>query len=166
MAYDRKKIEELIDGTIDWETLHRMLSQPKDPERFQLYVDILQERVHFPETILLPMGLHLYIVQKKDGSRVVKCDCGHEFCSADDNWKMYALIYVREDEESLNELYPKLMAPDPSWQVLREYYCPNCGTQLEVENVTPWYPILKDFEPDIEAFYQEWLGIPVPEPKK
>lgn len=164
MAYDRKKIEELIDGTIDWDTLHRMLSTPKDPERFQMYLEILQERVPWDDRIILPYSLHLYIVQKKDTKEwVIKCDCGHEFCDYRDNWKLHALIYVRDTEEALNEIYPRLMAPDPQWQVLREYYCPGCGTLLEVEAPVPWYPVIHNWQPDIETFYREWLGWPVPE---
>ncbi|WP_445659450.1 acetone carboxylase subunit gamma [Aeribacillus sp. FSL K6-1121] len=27
------------------------------------------------------------------------------------------------------------------------------------------YPILKDFEPDIDAFYNEWLKRPIPQVK-
>lgn len=162
--YDKKTIEELIDGTIDFFKLKEMLSGFKDPERFDTYLDICQERVRWEDRILLPVGLHLYIVQKESGDRIVKCDCGHEFCDYRDNWKLNTLIYVRDTEEKLEELYPKLLAPDPEWQVIREYCCPSCGVQLEVENVTPWYPVIKDFEPDIDAFYEEWLGRPVPRP--
>lgn len=160
--YDKKTIEELVDGSIEFFKLKEMLSGFKDPERFDLYMEILQERVPWKEKILLPAGLHLYIVAKEDGERVIKCDCGHEFCEASDNWKLHALVYVRDTEEKLEEIYPKLLAPDPAWQVIREYYCPSCGVQLEVENVAPWYPVIKEFEPDIDAFYNEWLGRPVP----
>ncbi|MFM1654879.1 acetone carboxylase subunit gamma [Brevibacillus sp. B_LB10_24] len=162
--YDKRTVEELIDGTIDFHKLKEMLSSFKDPDRFDTYLGILQERVQWKERILLPAGLHLYIVLKENGDRIVKCDCGHEFCDYRDNWKLHALIYVRDTAEKLEELYPKLLAPDPEWQVIREYYCPSCGGQLEVENVTPWYPVIKDFEPDIDAFYEEWLGRPVPQP--
>jgi hypothetical protein len=50
------------------------------------------------------------------------------------------------------------MAPDTKWQVYREYYCPVCATQHDVEAPTPWYPVVHDFEPDIDTFYKEWLG--------
>ncbi|CAM3822850.1 acetone carboxylase subunit gamma [Alicyclobacillus pomorum] len=160
--YDRATIEELIDGTIDFFKLKEMLSSFKDPGRFDTYVSILQDRVPWDDKILLPYGLHLYIVLKRDGRRVIKCDCGHEFCESHENWKLHALIYVRDTEEKMAEIYPKYLAPDPQWQVIREYYCPQCATQLEVENVTPWYPVIHDFEPDIDAFYEEWLQRPVP----
>jgi acetone carboxylase, gamma subunit len=162
--YDRRTIEELIDGTIGFPKLKEMLSSFKDPGRFDTYVSILQERVPWDDKILLPYGEHLYVVLKKDGSRVIKCDCGHEFGDYRQNWKLNALVYVRDDEEKMTELYPKLLAPDPQWQVIREYYCPGCGTQLEVEAVTPWYPVIHDYEPDIDAFYEQWLGRPVPKP--
>jgi len=38
------------------------------------------------------------------------------------------------------------------------FYCPGCYTVLEVEAVPPGYPILHDFQPDLETFYSEWLG--------
>lgn len=162
--YDRKTIEELIDGTIPFYKLKEMLSNFKDQGRFDTYLSILQERVPWKDRILLPYSLHLYVVQKANGARVIKCDCGHEFGDVSQNWKLNALVHVRETEEKMSELYPKLMAPDPQWQVIREYYCPTCATQLEVEAVTPWYPVLHDFEPDIDGFYEEWLGRPVPAP--
>lgn len=163
--YERKTIEDLIDGKLEFYKIKEMLSSHKDLERFETYLEILQDRVPWDDPILLPYGLHLYIVQKPNGDRIVKCDCGYEFCDYRDNWKLHALIYVRDTEEKLNELYPKLMAPDPEWQVIREYYCPGCGTQLEVEAVTPWYPVIKDFDPDIDTFYKEWIKKPLPEAK-
>src|SRR5450830_1644502 len=45
----------------------------------------------------------------------------------------------------------------------REYCCPTCGTMHDVEAPTPWYPVIHDFEPDIEAFYKEWVNLPLPE---
>lgn len=164
-SYDRQTIEELIDGTLEWHQIKEMMSSHKDPERFETYLSILQERVPWDDPIILPAGMHLYIVQKPNGDRIVKCDCGHEFCDYQDNWKLHALIYVRDDIKKMNEIYPVLMAPDPEWQVIREYYCPGCGTQLEVEAVTPWYPVIKDFEPDIDTFYNEWLKKPLPQAK-
>ena len=163
MAYTIEQIRHLVDGALDWETAHRMLSEPKDAERFSMYREILQERVSWDDPILLPAGPHLYIVVNRDGEWVWKCDCGFEFCDYRQNWKLEALVYVRDTKELLGELYPQLMAPAPEWQVIREYYCPQCGTQHEVENPTPWYPVIHDWEPDIEAFYREWLELPVPE---
>lgn len=162
MAYTKKDVSELVDGTLGWETVHRMLSTPKDNERFPIYREILQERVPWDDPILLPLGPHLYIAVNKDDQWVTKCECGHEFGDYRTNWKLEALVYVRDSKEKLSEVYPELMSPDPSWQVFREYYCPECGVQHDVEAPTPWYPVIHDFEPDIETFYRDWLGISLP----
>lgn len=161
--YTKRQINELIEGTLEWNTVHRMLSMPKDRERFSLYLEVLQEKVSFDDKILLPLGPHLYIVQTKKKAWVTKCSCGHEFGDYSENWKMNALVYVRDTPEKMAEVYPQLMAPDTGWQVYREYYCPNCGIMHDVEAPTPWYPVLHEFEPDIEAFYREWVHLPVPE---
>ncbi len=156
--YDKETIEKLVDGKLSWPELKRMMSSFKDPGRFDKYIQVLQEKVSWDDRILLPIGLHLYIVEKSDGSRVVKCDCGFEFGDYRENWKLQALIYVRDTEEKMQEIYPPLMHADPEWVVLREYYCPRCKTQLEVEATPRGYPIMFDFQPDLEAFYKEWLG--------
>ncbi|MDD2704416.1 MAG: acetone carboxylase subunit gamma [Acidocella sp.] len=161
--YTKKQVSELVDCRADWDTVHRMLSMPKDPERFQMYVEVLQEKVPFKDKIILPLGPHLYIVQNAAKKWVTKCDCGHEFGDYRENWKLNALVYVRDTVEKMVEVYPQLMAPDPAWQVYREYVCPECGILHDVEAPTPWYPVVHDFEPDIEAFYSEWVNLPIPE---
>ena len=99
MAYTVEQVEHLVDGTLDWETIHRMLSEPKDVERFAIYRQILQERAPWDDPILLPVGPHLYVVVNKDNNWVVKCECGHEFCDYRQNWKLEALVYVRDTKE-------------------------------------------------------------------
>lgn len=162
-TYTRKQVSELVDGVLDWETVRRMLFMPKDPERFAMYIDVLQERQKWDDKIILPLGPHLYIVEDKNGDIVNKCDCGFVFGPYTENWKLNALIYVRDSEEKFNEVYPKLMSPDAEWQVYREYYCPieECGTMHDVEAPTPWYPVIHDFEPDIAEFYK-WVGLEAP----
>jgi acetone carboxylase, gamma subunit len=156
--YDLATLEQLIDGKLPWNEVKGIMSSFKDPDRFDKVVQILQGRVPWKERILLPLALHLYIVQRQDGSRVVKCDCGFEFGDYHENWKMQALVYVRDTEEKLQEIYPPLMHSDPEMVVLREFFCPGCRAQLEVEAVPPGYPVIFDFEPDLETFYREWLG--------
>ncbi len=160
-VYDRKTIKDLIDAKLPWAELKNMMSTFKDADRFEKYLSILQERVKWDDKILLPYALHLYIVEKKDGSRVVKCDCGYEFGDYRQNWKLKASVYVRDTQEKLSEIYPKMMGPDPEWMVIREYYCPGCYAQLDVENVPPGYPVIHEFQPDLETFYEKWLGKPL-----
>ena len=162
VQYSKKEIEDLIDGKLPFSMIHRMLSNFKDPDRFDKYIGILQERASWDEQILLPYGLHLYIVKKTDGHKVVKCDCGHEFGSYLENWKLSASIRIRNKEEKLQEIYPEMMHCDPKWMELREYFCPGCWSLLEVEAVPPGYPVVFDFLPDLETFYREWLNREIP----
>ncbi|MFB0560312.1 MAG: acetone carboxylase subunit gamma [Candidatus Lokiarchaeia archaeon] len=155
--YPKEKIEKLIDGALSWVELKDMMSASKDIDRFDKYVEIIQSRVKWKDKIILPYALHLYIVAK-EGMRIIKCDCGYEFGDYRENWKLKALIHVRDTEEKLNEIYPKYMYAKPEYQELREYFCPGCLTLLDVEAVTPGYPPIFEFLPDIDAFYKEWLG--------
>ena len=159
-TYPKDVIRDLIDGRLPWPTTKQIMSDFKDAERFETYIEILQERVSWKERILLPLGEHLYIVQKGK-EQIVKCDCGHEFGPYTDNWKLSASIFVRDNDEKLEEIYPGARKCDPDWMEIREYYCPGCQTQLETEAVTPGYPIVFDFVPDLEAFYRDWLKKPL-----
>lgn len=157
-TYTRKQLEDLLDGKLPFKDIHRMMSNFKDPDRFDRMVEILQDRVAWDDKILLPYGLHLYIVQKADGARVVKCDCGHEFGDYRENWKLSAEIFVRDTDELLQEVYPEMLHATPDWMIIRDFYCPGCQTLLEAEGVPPGYPVIFDFLPDLETFYRDWLG--------
>ncbi|HEY0201173.1 MAG TPA: acetone carboxylase subunit gamma [Burkholderiaceae bacterium] len=163
-TYTQEQVSNLVDGKLDWDTTLRMLSSPKDGERFAMYLAALQSKLGWADRIVLPLGPHLHIVQKADSKKwVTQCDCGHVFGDYRHNWKLSAHVYVRETEEAMAEVYPRLMAPDTQWQVYREYYCPQCAALHDVEAPTPWYPVIHDFEPDIDAFYTEWVKLPLPE---
>jgi acetone carboxylase gamma subunit len=161
MAVDKSDIEMLIDGKLAWPAVQELMREAKDSDRFDKYVEILESRVPWDDRILLPLTPVLSIVDK-GGSRVVKCRCGHEFGDYRVNWKLSALINVRDSEESLSEVYVGRELPDPSWVQVREYICPGCGTQLEVEAVPRGCPPDFDFLPDLDTFYENWLGRPLP----
>jgi acetone carboxylase gamma subunit len=162
MNLDKETLRDLIDEKLPRAHVRAIQSSYKDPDRFDKYVAILQERAAWDDAIVLPFGEHLHIVSKGGGSYVIKCDCGHEFCDHRENWKLEALIHVRESEEDLREIYPQMMAGDPRWNCLREYFCPGCKTLLEVEAVPTGYPVIHDFLPDLEGFYEHWLGRELP----
>jgi acetone carboxylase gamma subunit len=183
-------------GALDCETLGAMLDERlsrreikdiqsgyKDPDRFEKWIAVLQERVPYDEPIVLPMGEGLNVVRAsadpagsgrapaaeasddggsrpapEPGGLVVRCDCGHDFCPPHRNWKMEAVVYVRDDADKLLEVYPKMAHCDPEWMELREFYCPSCARQLETEAVPPGYPVVHEFLPDIQGFYRGWLG--------
>ncbi len=161
-SYDRATLEELLDGRLPWPEVHGIMSAFKDPDRFDKILEIHQARMGWPDRILLPYGEHLYIVETADGRRIVKCACGRELGDYRSNWKLEALVRVRSTQAEIEELYPKMMAATAGWMELREFICPGCKTLLEVEAVPPGYPIVFDFQPDLEAFYAEWLGRPLP----
>ena len=158
--YDDQTVADLIDGELAWPKVKEIISHPKDPDRFDQVIRILQGRVAWDEKILLPLAEHLYIVQK-GAERIIKCDCGHEFGPYTENWKHAARVHVRNDVESLKELYRSYEHSDPDWMELREYFCPGCFALLEVEALPPGYPVIFDFKPDLEAFYEKVLGRPL-----
>jgi acetone carboxylase gamma subunit len=159
--YDISEIERLIDGKLPWTRVQEIMKAAKDSDRFQKWVQILQSRVDWNEEILLPLTTNLFIVQQGD-DRAVKCRCGQNFGDYRVNWKLQALIYVRDDSEKMNEVYRGREQPDPEWTQVREYYCPSCGSQLEVEAVPRGTPPDFEFLPDLDTFYREWLGKPLP----
>jgi len=160
--FHKADIEKLIDGVLPWPATQDMLKSPKDTDRFDKYVAIMQERVAFDDPILLPLTPHLFIVAT-DRGRVVKCKCGHDFGDYRVNWKLSALIHVRDDEAKLSEVYRGREMPDPGWVQIREYICAGCGAQLEVEAVPRGCPPDFEFLPDLDTFYREWLGRPLPD---
>ena len=158
----REDIERLIDGELPWPSVQDMMRSPKDADRFDKYVAILQERVNFDDPILLPLTPQLFIVAS-GGERVVRCGCGQGFGDYRVNWKLSALIHVRDDEASIAEIYPGCEAPDSAWTQIREYICPGCGAQLEVEAVPRGCPPDFEFLPDLDTFYRDWLARPLPD---
>ena len=163
--YDVSEIERLIDGELPWTRVQEIMKDTKDADRFEKWVAILQKRVPWQEPILLPLTTALFIV-RKGGQRIVKCRCGHEFGDYRVNWKLEALIHVRESEEQLAEVYRGTEQPDPSWIQIREYTCPGCGAQLEVEAVPRGCPPDFEFLPDLDTFYSQWLGRPLSNQKE
>ena len=162
MNEDKKTLERMLEGDLSWEQLKPIISDQKDPNRFDIIMKILQEKVKFKEKILLPLHEHLYIVSK-NGERIVKCDCGFEFGDYKINWKTKCRVRVRDTFEQIEQLYPKDMGSDPTWEELREYFCPGCFVLLDVEAVPPGYPTIFNFLPDIDTFYENWLGRKAPD---
>ncbi len=162
VEFDKKTLKRMIEGNLSWEELKPIISGRKDPTRFDKIIEILQEKVPWSEKIILPLHEHLYIVSK-EGQRIVKCDCGFEFGDYQKNWKTKCRIRVRDKTEDIEELYPKDMGSDPAWEELREYFCPDCFTLLDTEAVPPGYPTVFNFLPDIDTFYEKWLGKKAPD---
>lgn len=160
-ALQEETLSDLLDEKLSRRAVKDIQSGFKDPDRFDKWVAVLQERVPYDDPIVLPCGEGLNIVRSGDGL-VIRCDCGHDLGRHDRNWKMEALVFVRDSDELLREVYPAMGHCDPAWQELREFTCPSCARQLEVEAATPGYPVTHEFLPDVEGFYRGWLGRELP----
>ncbi len=158
--YEKAELRKLIDGELEWSRVQEIMKAPKDDDRFLQWIELRQEDVAWNEKILLPLTFKLFIVQKGP-ERIVKCECGQEFGDYRVNWKLSANIFVRESEDDLREVYRGREQPDTSWQQIREYYCPGCDVQLEVEAVPRGCPPDFNLLPDLDTFYRDWLGKPL-----
>lgn len=162
---DKDLIRQLVEGTISRDNARQLIRmERKDHERFFNYLEVLQARVTWSERILLRIADHLYIVAAQGGGRVVKCDCGQEFGDYRANWKLAALVNVRRTLAEFAQVYsPAPACPEPEWQEIREFYCPGCQVQLAVEVVPPGYPLVMEMLPDLDRFYREFMGRPLPD---
>ena len=156
-------IEQLVEGTIDDDNVDRLLKLPKkDSDRFFTYIEVLQDRVSWNDPILLRLSDKLYIVSKGHGKRVTQCECGFEFGDYRTNWKLASKIRTRKTAEEMKAVYdPAPAVPEAGWQEVREYFCPDCGTQHAVEVVPPGYPVIFEMLPDLDKFYADYLGRPL-----
>lgn len=160
----KEMLADLMDGRLEDDYIQRLQRmRKKDSDRFWTYLEVLQDRVEWPNKILLRLTDHLYIVRREDGTgRIVKCDCGHEFGDYRVNWKVSARVRIRRTQQEFEEVYtPRYAIPEPRWMTIREYFCPGCITQLGVEVVPPGYPPLFDMLPDLDALYRDYLGRPL-----
>lgn len=148
--YSKKMIGDLLAGALSSEDLQALQRQEKDPGRLRLVCEIMQERLGWKERILLPLQEHLYVVQSDDGKRAVRCDCGHDFGDYRVNWKESALVFERTWGTGAEEVHRGPRAADPDWSILREFYCPGCAAQLDVEVVPVGYPFVFNFLPDLD----------------
>ncbi|MGQ0620836.1 MAG: acetone carboxylase subunit gamma [Panacagrimonas sp.] len=86
--------------------------------------------------------------------------CSHVVGPAREPYKEGLLVHVRDPREIhkpiLDPSYEFTFAPDPKWVQLVEYYCPECGTMVEVEYLPPGHPPLNDMEFDIDALKAQW----------
>jgi acetone carboxylase gamma subunit len=144
----RDRIRELVMGTLPLDDVGILQREPKTGDRAVIVRAIEQERVSWDDRILVPLQEHLYVVERKDGARVVKCECGQEFGDYRHNWKEEALVYERHPQDGV--VFQPNKGADSEWQSLREFYCPGCATQLDVEPVPVGYPFVFNFLPDLE----------------
>jgi acetophenone carboxylase len=78
--------------------------------------------------------------------------CGRSLGSARENYKKGCLVHDRDPREIHPTIVPGAFnfSPDPLWVRIVEFYCPDCGTQVETEYLPPGHPITHDIEIDVE----------------
>jgi N-methylhydantoinase B/oxoprolinase/acetone carboxylase alpha subunit len=92
---------------------------------------------------LFSLTPYVDIAVDEKGRRLAICSqCGFVYCEAIENFKLYCLIYERDP----SYFHLGRLAYDKQWCVFREFYCPSCASQIEVEAVVPGTPILNDYE--------------------
>ena len=67
---------------------------------------------------------YVKIVMDENGEKLFICSqCGYKYGKAEENFKLNCLVFERDPKE----IQPEGKAPDKSWMVYREFYCPGCG---------------------------------------
>jgi len=77
--------------------------------------------------------------------------CGGALGPASANYKQGCLIDARDPREVWRPLIEEEynFSYDPEWMRLVEYYCPGCGTLIELDVLPPGHPIPHDIELDL-----------------
>jgi len=87
--------------------------------------------------------------------------CEHDLGDAHGNYKPGTLVHDRDPREIHQpiidpERYEFTFSPDPGYCRILEYYCPGCGTQIEVEYLPPGHPPAVDLVFDVDALRKQW----------
>jgi N-methylhydantoinase B len=91
---------------------------------------------------LFSLTPYIDIAVDDKGRKLAVCSqCGFAYCEANDNFKLYTLIYDRDP----SYFHPGRLSYDKEWCTFREFYCPSCAAQIEVEGTVPGSPILNDY---------------------
>lgn len=91
--------------------------------------------------------------------------CSGELISTDESYMKGCLVHDRE----ATEIYGKPIkvgckqevkyAPDKNFNHILEFYCPHCGTMLEVQYLPPGHPIPVDIALDIKKLKSQYLEV-------
>jgi N-methylhydantoinase B/oxoprolinase/acetone carboxylase alpha subunit len=90
------------------------------------------------------LTLYVNVVETEQGDMNVCSKCGFVYGPSGENFKYNCLVYERNPEE----IHPpeRKMAPNRDWCIYREFYCPSCGTQVEVEVCPHGAPIMVNYK--------------------
>lgn len=131
-------LRDLARGQLDSDAVQVVQSTSKDPTRFGR-VRELERSLRGEPDLVLPLQEHLALVRVGQEIRV-RCDCGFDFGQHTRNWKLSALVFERDPQDG--QILPAVRSADSDWMMLREFYCPGCQAQLEVEALPPGHPFV------------------------
>jgi acetophenone carboxylase len=89
--------------------------------------------------------------------------CGTELGSARGPYFKGCLVYDRPGSEVYGPPIEIAQgqfvnyAPDPRFQRILEFYCPGCGTMVEVQYLPPGHPVPIDIALDIDKMKEKYL---------
>ena len=82
--------------------------------------------------------------------------CGQALIAARESYKKGCLVAERDPREIHAPVIEGeySFSPDPDWARIIEFYCPQCGRQIETEYLPPGHPITHDIELDGDRLKQ------------
>jgi acetone carboxylase gamma subunit len=90
---------------------------------------------------IMDLTPYVKIVEDSGGRKITVCSkCGFAYSEAKNDFKLFSLIYERDPAD----VYPTHLATDKNWVVYREFYCPGCATQVEVEQCPECMTIIQE----------------------
>jgi N-methylhydantoinase B/oxoprolinase/acetone carboxylase alpha subunit len=94
---------------------------------------------------LFKLTPYVSVAETNKGKGLTCSRCGHYYCDAGENFKHYSLVYDRDPKE----IYGDRFGADKDWMIFREFYCPGCGSMVEVEATPVCTPIFNNYEVEI-----------------
>lgn len=135
-----KVAQDFLDETLSFSSVFR---DHVEAEEKLLKKDLEPLKKVRVKSTLFKLTPYVNIVEDETGKKVAICsNCGFAYCDARENFKLYCLVYERDPAE----IQPgNLTRDNKDWCIYREFYCPGCGTQVEVEATPPGTPILNNY---------------------
>lgn len=108
------------------------------------------------------MGLRVQITEYLDidiDNEMWHCNrCGYGLVSARENYKKGCLVYDRDPRTVCRSITEAEWdySPNSDWCRFVEFYCPDCGTLVEVDVLPPGHPLVHDVELDIDKLKEKY----------
>lgn len=88
--------------------------------------------------------------------------CGEDLVSARQHYVKGCLVYDRPAVDiygssiEIAKGQQVNYAPDPRFNHVLEFYCPHCGTMIEVQYLPPGHPIPKDIDLNVDRLKEKY----------